>query len=284
MHTAWEVDWALRRPLVSDDKLPSRPPKPQERYFIADMAFMKAGDMAKVFSEFKVTAVGQFILVDRGEPAGPAEGYSFEEREPTPLEWYFVDGVDPVRTVRPDPWWTWELRNAFGQLPNPLPAEPPATLEQIRVAHNAAVFAEETDRAAELEKQLLAQLETATATFSDGTRFLGERYRKGVAPVLDLYFLAKAAAPADDIQFDVKSIIERAPLFSVVEADDKVKPLGMPLVIPPRLWRPGYIYGEHTEIRHRPGREVYTGAFTGGTDKTRPRLEDDGDLVLMTLR
>ena len=89
---------------------------------------------------------------------------------------------------------------------------------------------------------------------------------------------------ADDIQFDIKSVVERPPLLSLVEADDKVKAVGMPLVIPPRLWRAGFIYVDRTEIRHRPGREVYSGFFTGGSDQTRPKEVDGNDLRLLTLR
>jgi hypothetical protein len=57
----------------------------------------------------------------------------------------------------------------------------------------------------------------------------------------------------------------------------------MPLVIAPRLWKPGYLYAERTEIRHRPGRELYIGFFVGGNDQNRPKLEGGGDVTLLTL-
>ncbi len=72
-------------------------------------------------------------------------------------------------------------------------------------------------------------------------------------------------------------------MLSIVEADDKAKAVGMPLAIPPRFWKAGFIYADHTEIRHRPGREVYTGFFIGGTDATRPKEVDGNDVVLLTL-
>jgi hypothetical protein len=284
MHTAWEVDWALRRPIATTDAIPGRPYKVPDRYVIVDLAFVKPSDQLKLFADYHVVAVGQFAMADRAAPPGPAEGYVFDTREPTAFEWYFVDGVDPVRTVRPDPWSTWELRETFGQQPNPAPEGPPQTLEEIRVAHNVALAAGDPARAADLQKQLVGQLEATTAKFTDGTLLLGQRFTRGVAPVLDLYFEASGPAAADDIQFDIKSVIERAPVVSLVGPDDKVKAVGMPLVTPPRLWKAGFIYADHTEIRHRPGREVYTGFFIGGSDQNRPRPVDGGDLVLLTLR
>ena len=283
MHAAWEVDWSLRRPTVAADAAPTRDAKSADRYFLADLAFMKPADQLKTLTQFHVVAVGQFALIDRAAPFAPAEGFAFDVREPTAFEWYFIDGSDPVRSVRPDPWYTWELRDEFGQSPNPVPEGPPQTLDAIRIAHNAAVVAGDQARAAELQKQLVAGLDAVTATFTDGTLLLGEHYARGVAPMLDLYFLAAGPAVADDIQFDIRSVIQRAPLLSIVEADDKAKAVGMPLAIPPRFWKAGFIYADHTEIRHRPGREVYTGFFIGGTDQTRPKEVDGNDVVLLTL-
>jgi Dolichyl-phosphate-mannose-protein mannosyltransferase len=284
LHSAWEVDWALRRPTVGTDAAPTRLATGADRYFIGDLAFMKPGDQVKMAAEFHVVAVGQFVLIDRASPFAPADGYSFDLREPTPLEWYFVDGSDPVRALRPDPWYTWELRQAFGQAPNPVPDRPPQTLDELRIAHNAATAAGDSARAAELRKQIVNQLDANTATFTDGTQLLGERFTRGVAPALDLYFLAAGPAVADDIQFDIKSVVERPPLFSLVGADDKIKAVGMPFVIPPRIWKAGFIYLDHTEIRHRPGREAYSGFFIGGSDQTRPKEVDGNDLPLLTLR
>jgi hypothetical protein len=285
MHTAWEVDWALRRPTMGTDAAPTRlATGGQDRYFLADLAFMKAPEQVQMAAEFHLVAVGQFVLIDRTAPFGPAEGFAFDVREPTAFEWYFVCGTDPVRSVRPDPWYTWELRQEFGQSPNPLPDGPPRALDELRIAHNAAVVAGDEARAADLKRQIVGQLEADNATFTDGTLLLGERFTRGVAPTLDLYFLAAGPAVADDIQFDIKSVVERPPLLSLVEADDKVKAVGMPLVIPPRLWRAGFIYVDRTEIRHRPGREVYSGFFTGGSDQTRPKEVDGNDLRLLTLR
>ena len=286
MHAAWGIDWALRRPTVAVDEPPTHAPTGTDRYFLADLAFMNAAAQVRMANEFHLVVVGQYALLDRAAPFAPADGYSFDVREPTPLEWYFVGGSDPLRTVRPDPWYTWELREQFGQSPNPPPTDgAPETLDEIRIAHNAALSAHDGARAEELQKRLVSGLHGRTATFTDGTRLLGERFSHGVAPVLDLFFLAAGPAAGDDTQFDIKSVIEQAPLLSLVEADNKVKAVGMPLAIPPRLWKAGFIYVDHTEIRHRPGREIYTGFFVGGNDETRPKeIDGDNEIPLLTLR
>lgn len=288
MHTTWAVDWALRRPTVGVDGPPSRSPNGEDRYLLVDLAFMKASDQIRMARDFHVAAVGQFALVDRAAPPSPAEGYVFDAREPRPLEWYFVSGTEPIRTVRPDAWYTWELRDEFGQTPNPAPPlePPPETLDDVRIAHNAAVEAGDAARAEDLQAQLVTRLDSQAATkYTDGTLLLGEHYTPGVAPALDVFFQASGPAAVEDEQFDIQAIVERPPLFSLVEADGKTKATGMPFVIPPRLWKAGFIYVDRTEIRHRPGRERFIGFFTGGPEPTRPRPVDGAPNVsLLTLR
>ncbi len=288
MRTTWAVDWALRRPTVGVDASPTRSPAGQDRYFLADLAFMKAPDQVKMARDFHMVAIGQFVLVDRAAPAAPADGFAFDVHEPHLLEWYLSAGTDPRRTVRPDPWYTWELRDEFGQTPNPLPPfdPPPTTLDGLRIAHNAALATGDAARAEALHSQLAARLDSHAATkYTDGTLLLGEVYTQGVAPVLDVYFQAAGPAAADDLQFDIQAIVERAPIFSLVEADNRPKATGMPLAVPPRLWKPGYIYASHTEIRQRPGRERFVGFFTGGNEAARPRPVDGArDVTLLTLR
>src|SRR6185437_1110874 len=226
--STWAVDWSMRRPTEGTEAIPDRPSKGQDRYLLADMAFLKAADQQKLAAQFQLTTLGQFILVDRGVPPGPAEAFSFDEREPTALEWYLVDGTEPVRSVRADPWATWEVRDEFGQTPNPLPDASPATAAEIRIAYNAAVEAGDPARAEALQARLLAKLDThSSVKFTDGTVILGERLKHGAAPVLELYFLAAGPSPVPDRQFDIQSVVERALFGSLVEADPKVRLAGM---------------------------------------------------------
>ena len=275
MHATWAVDWALRRPTVAVDGPPTRAVQGQDRYFIADLAFMKPPEQVRMVKEFHVVALGQFVLVDRIAPAAPADGYVFESREPRPLEWYLRADADPIRTVRPDPWYTWELREQFGQTPNPPPDGEPASLEEFRVAHNVGVAEGDAARAERYLTELVARLDSQAATkFTDGTLLLGEQYTAGVAPVLKVFFQAAGPAEVDDRQFEIQSVVVKAPLLSLVRADSKVRAVGMPLAIPPRLWKAGFIYVARTEIRQRPGLERFTGYFIGGKDPMRPKPVD----------
>ncbi len=285
MHSNWANDWAIRRPLVGNDGMPARSTKADDRYFIADMAFVNAADQQKLGSQFHLDVVGQYAMADRVGPNAPASGYVLDTREPTALEWYLSNGADPIRTVRADPWYTWELRDLFGQTANPLPEDEPTTLDQIRIAHNAAVERGDTVAADRYAAALTAQLAQFVATkFTDGTTLIGERYLPGVAPVLELYLEAGGPTPDED-QFDLESVVLHRPFFSLLAADDKVRVLGRPMFPAPKQWKAHFIYASRTEIRKRPGEEVYLGYFTA-PEKAHPPMPLDGSskIRLLTLR
>ncbi len=286
MRATWAQAWALHRPVRAVTAIPSIHSRKLDRYFIGDLAFMNSADQLRLAHDFSVVVVGQYAFVDRGiAPPAPAQGLVFDEREPTPLEWYFLSGIDPVRTVRPDAFYTWELREHYGQTPNPPPATPPASIDQIRIAHNAAVASGNSELAARYEAKLMASLDTEVArTYSNGTKLIGRRYTPGVAPTLSLYFLAPGPAEAD-YQFEVVSMVENRRFLSLVPADSKTKAVGASFVIPPRLWKKGYIYVSRSEIRHRPGREAYFGGFSSPPGVGALNLLDDrDDTALIVLR
>lgn len=259
MSTTWALDWAVHRPLHGTSDLPGKPD--EERYWLADMSFLPARDQQQLASRYKIVVVDHFMMVDREAPKAPVDAYVFDLREPTLLEWYFEYGTEPVRSIRPDAWATWELRNAWGQAPNPLPAGEPQTLEQIRIAHNAAISRGDTATATRYEQQLIARLDTNVAAgFVDGTRLLGIKFTTGVLPTLHLFFRATGSA-SDDFEFAIASVVDRRRLLSLVPADDKIKQLGAPFPLPPRLWKAGYIYAEEAPIHHRPGTERFAGRF-----------------------
>jgi hypothetical protein len=282
MHSNWANDWALHRPIEGNDGIAARAAHAEDRYVVADMAFVNAADQHKLASQFHLDVVGQFAMADRVGPMAPLDGYVFDVREPTALEWYFAYGVDPIRTVRADRWYTWELRDLFGQVPNPPPEGEPSTLEQIRIAHNVAVASGEEQRADRYAQALTAQLATFVSTkYSDGTMLLGERYVPGVAPLLEVYF--EAGGPtADEDQFDIESVVQRRPILSLLAADDKVRVVGRPMFPCPKEWKARYIYASRTEIRKRPGQEVYAGFFTA-PDKAKPPLPLDGSTKIRLL-
>ena len=103
---------------------------------------------------------------------------SFKEREPSRWEWYFLSGTEPHREVVPDPYLTWELRTHFGQ-PAEIPAQPPATLDQRRIAHNIALASGDAAKAAQLYAEIERELTPVHAQFDDGSEIVGTTYPGG---------------------------------------------------------------------------------------------------------
>jgi hypothetical protein len=263
IHSTWAQDWALHSPLQSTKDMPAPGSAGDARYYAGDMQFMDANEQRKLAGTFHVVAVGPYFLVDRASAKAPAEGYSFDEREPNLLEWYFSAGVDPVRSIRPDPWYTWELREHYGQTPNPPPKGAPQSLDEIRVAHNIAVAAGDASLAAKYRERLLEKLRTSIESpFTDGTRLLGEKISSGVAPTLTLYFLSTGSYAAD-WEFRIDSTLRRKRPLSLVSRDGVVRRVDAPFAIPTRLWKKDFIYSVRTELRQRPGPERFTGHFSG---------------------
>jgi hypothetical protein len=275
-------EWALNRPLKGLP--PEQFVASKERYFIGDFRFAKAADVKSGASEFQMITLGPYYFLDRAAPKGPIEAYRFEEREPNFFQWYFTSPTEPMRTVRPYPWGTWELRQHFEQTPNPPPTDAPQTLDEIRIAHNAAVAQGDAAGAERLKTKLLAALNIGVASeFSEGVRLLGERYVPGVAPTLELYFQADGPM-SGELTFAVNSNIEAPPRPSWVSADDKTKNYGPPFVLSPELWRKDFIYVDCVDVRRRLGREHFVGLFAREGKGTPPKfLNGLPSVALMTL-
>ena len=286
MRSTWALDWAIQRPLRSIPGLPPPSGAPQERYFVADLDFLPADEQKKLADAYATVVLDHFVMADRKVPRAPVVAYVFDERQPTLLEWYFAYGTEPVRTARADAWATWELRDAWGQTPNPVPAGEPQTLDQIRIAHNIAVSRSDPAGAKRYEQLLIGQIDTTVAAgFTDGTRFMGEKFTRGVLPELTLFFRA-AGTSRDEFEFAIASVVDRAKRFSLVPRDEKVKQLGAPFALPPPLWKVGYIYAEHAPIHHRPGLERFAGRFEPmGTGSQAPKpLGDGGEVPLIAVQ
>jgi hypothetical protein len=285
MKPTYAHEWVLHTQVKKESGVPAPGTFGNERYFVADMRYLSAEDQQRLASTFHVVAVGPFLMVDRAAPAAPIEGYTFSEREPNPLEWYLVSGWDPVRTVRPDPWYTWELRDHFGQTPNDVPSTPPATPEELRIAHNAALATGDEARAKQTEDALRAQLRVSIGVpFTDGSTLIGEQHMQGAADKLALYFRAAGPAPSD-WNFRVDGTLEAKPPLSLVPADSVVREMGEPFTLPARTWKRGYIYSVTSELRQRPGTERFNGYFVTDGKSMPPRpANGSASILLLTLR
>jgi hypothetical protein len=157
-------------------------------------------------------------------------------------------------TVTPDPFVTWELRHHLKQEPNPAPTALPATFEQRRVAHNAAVAGGDVGLAERLRKELEQELDkTAATVFSEGVRLLGTRLEKGVGGHFSIYFLAPG--PIDpDAMFNLSAEVTETRRWTLVAKPQRVRATGMPSRCD-ALWKTGMIYRSMSEIRPRPGTE-----------------------------
>jgi 4-amino-4-deoxy-L-arabinose transferase-like glycosyltransferase len=255
------MDWVLRRPVryVGLPRLDSA----GVSSFALDARFDTRGALETLTREFPVRAIGPFMVADIVAAPEPVAGFLTVPRRLGALERFFTATSHDVYDVVPDAFWTWELRTHLNQTPNPAPRAEPVGFEELRSAHNLAVFEHDDARAERLRAQLLAGVDRSVhRSYSQGVELLGARLEQGASTRLTLYFHTEAALPSDDV-FQVVSTVETAPRLSLIPRDTLVWDVGMPFAIPTTLWRPGFIYASSTEITKRPGVERYDGGFRG---------------------
>lgn len=273
----WALEWHLHRP--TDQGSRPRAGDDLHRFFMADARFTATADLTQLAADHTVQVVGPFWIVDQLAAKGPVHVFSFDEREPSLWQRYVLQGHDPLRTIRADPFAEWELRTLLGQ-EAPAPQGAPVTRNQRRVALNVARAAGDHATADRLEGELLADFDRKVSVdYGDGTRLLGVRLDRGVAPRLVLAF--RAAGPsAEDLQYDVRSLVDTDARWGFVAHDDKEKQVGTFFALGPRLWKDGHVYFYECEIRHRPGRERFYGYFVGRKAVPLPRSGPERTLLL----
>lgn len=256
MNPTWYIEWSLHR---ATQVASSVPDALHNRVLVLDSRFCAEEDLRQAAARFSVDAIGPFWFVVEGSPG--IHGYALHHREPTLWERYFVQGNDPIYSVAPDPWVTWELGDHFGQHP-PLPPERRLeTPEHFRLAHNLAMATGRAGLATQTLEQLTQHLDgSVRQSWLDGSQLLGIAQEGGVAPRLQVFFLAPGPAPSQRY-FAIRSVVEEKAQFSWVPADPKDRAVGMPFTLPTSLWKAGYIYAVESEIRRRPGRERFEGTF-----------------------
>ena len=86
---------------------------------------------------------------------------------------------------------TWEWRTLLGQPVAPPPQTEPPTLDEIRIAHNAAIERNDDKAAAALRARIQSALDLRRgATFDGDTTLLGGVQHRGARRGLTLYFVA----------------------------------------------------------------------------------------------
>lgn len=262
MHATWAQVWSFGGRVVKvNQPLPAGPLPGRDGVYVMDSRYAPEAQLAAVAKRFHVTAVGPFWAVSPRETFAPIDAYVFEEREPSALEWMFVSATEPVRTIVPDPYATWEARVHWDQDATP-PVEPPRTFEQKRIAHNVAVTQGDAARAEALFAEITRELRPIGAAYEDGPEIVGASYRTGVRPRLDLF--VRASGPlAPGTTLAVRSrVTARAPL-STTMADPTTREVGFPLLVPVERMRKGFLYVDPVTIVKRPGAEVFHAALLG---------------------
>ncbi len=250
----------LRAPIVGGKKA-----KPD--YSVLDARTADVATLTKIAGAKSVQVVGPYWIEDRVAAAAPIEAYVFEVRDPGKLESFFSLPDELAFAVQKDAWYTWELRDHFGQTPNPVPDGPLLTREQRRIAHNVAIQTGNTATADKLENELLKDLDRSVATaYDQGVALLGQIYDRGIPGRLTLYFKAPGPLPGG-LEYRVREVMERAPRLSFVPVDPIERHVDAGFPVDPGVWKADYIYAITAEIRPRPGRLRYYGywhARSGG--------------------
>jgi Dolichyl-phosphate-mannose-protein mannosyltransferase len=255
------VDWSMQRPAVTVNRLPTTAATGQDRYYVADMRFMSAGEQESLAQNFSITALGTFLTVDRAAAKGDFRAFEVQRYEPSLLQSYWVSSTHALRRIAPNPYLGWELRDRFGVSPNEPPTTAPVTFEDLRVAHNIAVARGDVAGAAHWLEALMAGCDRhAQRAFDDGDELLGSRLEHGTSFVYSLYFRAADPDPSEP-ELALHSVVEAAPTGSLVPKDSTLGEVGVPFAIPTSRWKRGYVYASITEIIQRIGRERWYGSF-----------------------
>ena len=281
MHWGWHHQWATNRPVRIVEDPTGRGDDRHPVYF-ARASGLSPERQRVLASNYRVEAYDDIWVVYLTEPRAFIEGFTLAEREPSPWEWYFLGGVEPVRTIVADPFLTWELRAHLSQ-PRMVPEVEPRTLEQKRIAHNIALSNGDQARASELRAEIEAALsQEAKTSFTQGVTLLGTRHLEGVEPKLELWFHVAERLPGRP-SFQVQAVVEERKAFSFIPRDPIVRDVAPRPSLSPRLWKPGWIYRQTTVLRQRIGKERFYGWFEAKGAPPPQRLDGKPHTDLLVL-
>jgi 4-amino-4-deoxy-L-arabinose transferase-like glycosyltransferase len=282
----WEHEWKYRgikqdaaKPLASTPSAASHP------FWIARASGLSSDEQRAIAAQAHVRVYGDVWLVDQREPPAPIDAYSLNEQEPSFFRWLLFDPTELHRTVasRPDPWLTWEWRTHLGMV-EPAPTASPRDIDELRIAHNAAVVRGDTAAAEGWREKIEAQIDRRVAAkFDTGLELIGVRRIGGVQPRIEAWFVLAAGSFAGDAFFDVRSNVERRSALSLIPADTVDRAMAWPEPLPTKLWRPHCMYKTTFVLNHRIGVERYSGRWTARDGSAVPRRTDSRPDTVLAL-
>jgi hypothetical protein len=280
----WEHAWALRGGArATGDPVANQPRRNDERFWAARASALSSGDQLRIAGEAHVRAYGDIWVVDQRQAPMPMEAWTVIERNPNPFEWLALGNWEPVRKLGtgPDVLRTWEWRVHLNQTGETPPALEVTALDDVRIQHNAAVYAGDTARAEALRETIERRIDrTVETAFDQGVRLMGVRLDRGAPERVEVWFVTSQRLRAD-VTFRVRSTIEAPAAFSLIPVDPTDREMAYPPRIPTKLWRPGFIYKVDVVLNHRIGVERYFGMWSAGGPV---RLDGRPDTTLVTLR
>lgn len=283
----WEHQWKYQG-TANDAPTPlqNTPSAASHPFWIARASGMSTDEQRKIVNMAHVRVYGDTWLVDQREPKAPLDSYSMNEHEPSILQWFLFDPTEVHRDAgtTPDPWTTWEWRSHLGQ-EAPFPPGEPATLDQMRIAHNVAIARGDRAAAEHWLEKIDAQLDrSVTAKYDTGLQLIGVRVVRGVEPRVEAWFEVGKDGFASDDMFAIKSDVEKKARFSLIPIDTTDRDMSFPEPIPTKLWKPHCIYRTSADLNHRIGVERYSGRWVPRDGGAFPhRIDNRPDTVLTTL-
>jgi 4-amino-4-deoxy-L-arabinose transferase-like glycosyltransferase len=270
----WEELWTYQGEHITTG-LPSLGPGAAQPFWIARGSGTLGDDQRRIASAGHVRIYGDIWVVDQREGPGPVDAFAVNEREPNPLEFVFLGGTEPQRSIsaKPDPWLTWEWRTHLGQAAT-APSGEPVTPEQLRIAYNVAIANADKASADRWRKRIDDLLDkTRAAKFSGGVRLLGVRVTGGVQPRIESWF--ECVGAMGDAVFSVRSTVVKRESLSLIDPDPIDREMANPPRMSTKLWRPGFLYVARIVQNHRIGEERYEGTWLS-RDGSAPPSRVDG--------
>jgi hypothetical protein len=262
IHDGWALQWELRPRLSAANQPVGGGITEATRVYILDTRLAAPAELREAAARFHVHAVGYLWVFDRKQAPAPLDGYALEEGEPSFWQELWLGPTEPIRSVRWDPWATWEWRTMLAQ-PTVEPTEAAVTTDQLRIAHNAALRRGDLSAAARYRQQLEARFNRhVTAGYEGGTTLIGEIERRGARRSLTSFFVA-GTFPGD-ARFSVRARVVSPPRLSTLPADPSELEIAGSPEWPTSWWRRGEIYALQAVYRKRPGTEVLTGSWIPG--------------------